>query len=73
MTLLELYALARSRHGWALKRFHPSTMKCWLDSLVDEGLLSLVRDRYYLTDSGFEIASQLDNGLSRRHDLEVSA
>ncbi len=74
MTLKELYARALLRHRKLRDgRFTIGMMRRWLDTLVAEGWLEVVEDRYYLTDKGMEVAVQLDSGLTRGDSLEVSA
>lgn len=74
MTLAELYTRALLRHRKLRDgRFTIGMMRTWLETLIDKGWLERVEGRYYLTDHGYEIATQLDSGLTRVRNLEQSA
>ena len=61
MTLRELYTRALQRHkNLSDTRFTIGMFRTWLNRQVQAGLLEQHAGRYYLTDQGYEIASELD-------------
>ena len=66
MTVRELYARAILRHKkLADGRFTIGMFKRWLDKRVEAGWLEHRDGRYYLTDEGLSVASQLEGELIR--------